>query len=155
MNNAQWELNRRKTRCAQKSMSITLAIVSVHPCSSELSFCTTCPCGFRPENEDKDKAKKEAMAKQKIRQNYIFKSEEPDLQESVFWKKIIAYQRKLLVGHVLHWFYCSLCWKYTTLSTYFTHPRKCCTKWTTHWIGLHNWTYKDCLNIKGYNISFT
>ncbi|XP_030196348.1 ryanodine receptor 2 isoform X3 [Gadus morhua] len=49
-----------------------------------------------PENEDKDKVKKEAMAKQKIRQNYIFKSEEPDLQESVFWKKIIAYQRKLL-----------------------------------------------------------
>uniref|UniRef100_A0A8C5ALD5 Ryanodine receptor 2 n=1 Tax=Gadus morhua TaxID=8049 RepID=A0A8C5ALD5_GADMO len=74
----------------------SLALVSVHPCSSDLSFCTTCPCGLRPENEDKDKVKKEAMAKQKIRQNYIFKSEEPDLQESVFWKKIIAYQRKLL-----------------------------------------------------------
>ena len=95
-------LSFKRNKVHTKSMYQSLALISVQPCLSELSFCTTCPCGFRPENEDKDKAKKEAMAKQKIQQNYIFKSEEPDLQESVFWKKIIAYQRKLLVGRVLH-----------------------------------------------------
>ncbi|KAG7282556.1 hypothetical protein CRUP_001131 [Coryphaenoides rupestris] len=48
------------------------------------------------EIDSKDKGKKKMMAKQKIRQSYISKCEEPDLQESAFWKKIIAYQRKLL-----------------------------------------------------------
>lgn len=73
--------------------------VSIHVNTSVLCFSTVCLCGFRAEDEEKDKVKKEAMAKQKIRQNYISKCDEPDLQESAFWKKIIAYQRKLLVGH--------------------------------------------------------
>lgn len=66
-----------------------------------LCFCTTCLCGFRAEIDNKDKGKKEMMAKQKIRQSHISKCEEPDLQESAFWKKIIAYQRKLLVRHYI------------------------------------------------------
>ncbi|KTF89703.1 hypothetical protein cypCar_00037201, partial [Cyprinus carpio] len=43
------------------------------------------------ENGEKAQKKKEEAVKRKVRQHY-----EPDLQESAFWKKIIAYQRKLL-----------------------------------------------------------
>nr|XP_021335867.1 ryanodine receptor 2 [Danio rerio] len=43
------------------------------------------------ENVEKAQKKKEEAVKRKVRQHY-----EPDLQESAFWKKIIAYQRKLL-----------------------------------------------------------
>ncbi|XP_052468031.1 ryanodine receptor 2 isoform X4 [Carassius gibelio] len=43
------------------------------------------------ENGEKAQKKKEEVVKRKVRQHY-----EPDLQESAFWKKIMAYQRKLL-----------------------------------------------------------
>ncbi|XP_016323833.1 ryanodine receptor 2 [Sinocyclocheilus anshuiensis] len=43
------------------------------------------------ENGEKAPKKKEEAVKRKVRQHH-----EPDLQESAFWKKIIAYQRKLL-----------------------------------------------------------
>ncbi|XP_016377141.1 ryanodine receptor 2 [Sinocyclocheilus rhinocerous] len=43
------------------------------------------------ENGEKAQKKKEEAVKRKVRQHH-----EPDLQESAFWKKIIAYQRKLL-----------------------------------------------------------
>ncbi|XP_061087166.1 ryanodine receptor 2-like [Conger conger] len=48
------------------------------------------------ENGEKDVKPKDEKPKQKVRQHHTSKSEEPELQESAFWKKIIAYQRKLL-----------------------------------------------------------
>ncbi|XP_035260545.1 ryanodine receptor 2 isoform X2 [Anguilla anguilla] len=48
------------------------------------------------ENGEKDVKPKDDKPKQKVRQHHTSKSEEPELQESAFWKKIIAYQRKLL-----------------------------------------------------------
>ncbi|KAG9346042.1 hypothetical protein JZ751_007858 [Albula glossodonta] len=50
------------------------------------------------ENGEKDDKPKGNKPKQKVRQHHTSKSEEPELQESAFWKKIIAYQRKLLVS---------------------------------------------------------
>ncbi|XP_072559363.1 ryanodine receptor 2 isoform X3 [Paramormyrops kingsleyae] len=46
------------------------------------------------ENEEKRDKVKSGKPKQKIRK--LSRTDEPDLQESAFWKKIIAYQRKLL-----------------------------------------------------------
>lgn len=42
--------------------------------------------------------------KLKERRQHIFKCDEPDLQESAIFKKIVAYQRKLLVCHISHGF---------------------------------------------------
>lgn len=56
-------------------------------------------CDFRAahvEEQEKKPQKNEKM-KQKVRRHHTSKSDEPDLQESAFLKKIIAYQRKLLV----------------------------------------------------------
>ncbi|MFT7807285.1 ryanodine receptor 2 isoform X1 [Arapaima gigas] len=52
----------------------------------------------KAEGEDGEKKCKlqDSKPKQRLRQHHASKSEEPDLQESAFWKKIIAYQRKLL-----------------------------------------------------------
>ncbi|CAM4712692.1 unnamed protein product [Leuciscus chuanchicus] len=47
------------------------------------------------ENGEKAQKKKEEAVKRKVRLHYS-RADEPDLQESAFWKKIIAYQRKLL-----------------------------------------------------------
>ncbi|XP_053540880.1 ryanodine receptor 2 isoform X2 [Ictalurus punctatus] len=54
-----------------------------------------CVC-HRGEDGEKKEKKKEAPKKRKPQLNRSSKSDEPDLQESAFWKKIIAYQRKLL-----------------------------------------------------------
>lgn len=51
----------------------------------------------RGEDGEKKEKKKEMPKKRKTQLNRSSKSDEPDLQESAFWKKIIAYQRKLLV----------------------------------------------------------
>ena len=51
----------------------------------------------RGEDGEKQEKQKEEKPKHKVRQHHTSKSDEPDLQESAFWKKIIAYQRKLLV----------------------------------------------------------
>ncbi|XP_067101321.1 LOW QUALITY PROTEIN: ryanodine receptor 2 [Osmerus mordax] len=48
------------------------------------------------EGGEKQEKQKEEKPKHKVRQHHTSKSDEPDLQESAFWKKIIAYQRKLL-----------------------------------------------------------
>ncbi|KAB5555790.1 hypothetical protein PHYPO_G00038150 [Pangasianodon hypophthalmus] len=48
------------------------------------------------EDGEKKEKKKEVPKKRKTQLNRSSKSDEPDLQESAFWKKIIAYQRKLL-----------------------------------------------------------
>ncbi|XP_037400044.1 ryanodine receptor 2 isoform X22 [Pygocentrus nattereri] len=48
------------------------------------------------EDGEKKELQKEVLQKRKSRQHHSSKSDEPDLQESAFWKKIIAYQRKLL-----------------------------------------------------------
>ncbi|MCI4384536.1 hypothetical protein PGIGA_G00039800 [Pangasianodon gigas] len=48
------------------------------------------------EDGEKKEKKKELPKKRKTQLNRSSKSDEPDLQESAFWKKIIAYQRKLL-----------------------------------------------------------
>ncbi|KAG7324860.1 hypothetical protein KOW79_011176 [Hemibagrus wyckioides] len=45
---------------------------------------------------EKKEKKKEVPKKKKTQLHRSSKSDEPDLQESAFWKKIIAYQRKLL-----------------------------------------------------------
>ncbi|KAG1945378.1 ryanodine receptor [Pimephales promelas] len=47
------------------------------------------------ENGEKAQKKKDEAVKRKVRLHYS-RADEPDLQESAFWKKIIAYQRKLL-----------------------------------------------------------
>ncbi|XP_028826293.1 ryanodine receptor 2 isoform X5 [Denticeps clupeoides] len=48
------------------------------------------------ENMDKMPEKKNVLKPKKVRLHHTSKSDEPDIQESAFWKKIIAYQRKLL-----------------------------------------------------------
>uniref|UniRef100_A0A8C9RP23 Ryanodine receptor 2 n=1 Tax=Scleropages formosus TaxID=113540 RepID=A0A8C9RP23_SCLFO len=48
------------------------------------------------EDGEKNGKPKDSKPKQKVRRHHTSKSEETDLQESAFWKKIIAYQRKLL-----------------------------------------------------------
>lgn len=50
------------------------------------------------------KQPKNKKIKLKERRQHIFKCDEPDLQESAIFKKIVAYQRKLLVGHISHGF---------------------------------------------------
>lgn len=55
-------------------------------------------CGFRDGRVEKqEKQQKNEKMKPKVRKHHTSKSDEPDLQESAFFKKIIAYQRKLLV----------------------------------------------------------
>ncbi|TSL04189.1 Ryanodine receptor 2 [Bagarius yarrelli] len=48
------------------------------------------------EDGEKKEKRKEVPKKKKTQSYRCSKSDEPDLQESAFWKKIIAYQRKLL-----------------------------------------------------------
>ncbi|XP_076856683.1 ryanodine receptor 2 isoform X3 [Brachyhypopomus gauderio] len=48
------------------------------------------------EDGEKKEKKKEVLKKRSTQKHYSSKADEPDLQESAFWKKIIAYQRKLL-----------------------------------------------------------
>lgn len=47
--------------------------------------------------EKQEKQQTNEKMKPKVRRHHTSKSDEPDLQESAFLKKIIAYQRKLLV----------------------------------------------------------
>ncbi|KAJ7407276.1 Ryanodine receptor 2 [Willisornis vidua] len=57
-------------------------------------------CGFiyilRGEDGEKEEKTKEDKGKQKLRQLHTHRYGEPEVQESVFWKNIIAYQQKLL-----------------------------------------------------------
>lgn len=54
--------------------------------------------GFRSDDVEKqEKQSKNETMKPKMRRHHTSKSDEPDVQESAFLKKIIAYQRKLLV----------------------------------------------------------
>uniref|UniRef100_A0A8C6K2C8 Uncharacterized protein n=1 Tax=Melopsittacus undulatus TaxID=13146 RepID=A0A8C6K2C8_MELUD len=48
------------------------------------------------EDGEKEEKAKEDKGKQKIRQLHTHRYGEPEVQESAFWKKIIAYQQKLL-----------------------------------------------------------
>lgn len=48
------------------------------------------------EDGEKEEKAKEDRAKQKLRQLHTHRYGEPEIQESAFWKKIIAYQQKLL-----------------------------------------------------------
>ncbi|NXX75670.1 RYR2 protein, partial [Urocolius indicus] len=48
------------------------------------------------ENGEKEEKAKEDKGKQKLRQLHTHRYGEPEVQESAFWKKIIAYQQKLL-----------------------------------------------------------
>ncbi|CAM9927058.1 unnamed protein product [Bubo scandiacus] len=48
------------------------------------------------EDGEKEEKAKEEKGKQKLRQIHIHRYGEPEVQESAFWKKIIAYQQKLL-----------------------------------------------------------
>lgn len=55
-------------------------------------------CVFRSEHVEKqEKLQQNEKIRPKVRRHHSSKSDEPDLQESAFLKKIIAYQRKLLV----------------------------------------------------------
>ncbi|KAF3832692.1 hypothetical protein F7725_026357 [Dissostichus mawsoni] len=61
----------------------------------QMSECDSfCDLGGHVEKQEKQQ-KNEKM-KPKVRRHHTSKSDEPDLQESAFLKKIIAYQRKLL-----------------------------------------------------------
>uniref|UniRef100_A0A671VHQ7 Uncharacterized protein n=1 Tax=Sparus aurata TaxID=8175 RepID=A0A671VHQ7_SPAAU len=54
-------------------------------------------CVFRSEHVEKqEKLQQNEKIRPKVRRHHSSKSDEPDLQESAFLKKIIAYQRKLL-----------------------------------------------------------
>lgn len=70
--------------------------------SKYIAFCywltavNWCVC-HRGEDGEKKEKKKKAPKKSKTQLHRSSRSDEPDLQESAFWKKIIAYQRKLLV----------------------------------------------------------
>lgn len=72
-------------------------------------------CDFRAAHvEEQEKPQKNEKMKQKVRRHHTSKSDEPDLQESAFLKKIIAYQRKLLVqdsnlSSPLVFFFCFTC----------------------------------------------
>ncbi|NXE82849.1 RYR2 protein, partial [Cochlearius cochlearius] len=48
------------------------------------------------EDGEKEEKAKEGKGKQKLRQLHTHRYGEPEVQESAFWKKIIAYQQKLL-----------------------------------------------------------
>uniref|UniRef100_A0A8B9TFB2 Ryanodine receptor 2 n=1 Tax=Anas platyrhynchos TaxID=8839 RepID=A0A8B9TFB2_ANAPL len=50
----------------------------------------------REEDGEKEEKPKEDKGKQKLRQLHTHRYGEPEVQESAFWKKIIAYQQKLL-----------------------------------------------------------
>jgi ryanodine receptor 2 len=51
----------------------------------------------RGEDGEKEEKAKEDKCKQKLRQLHTHRYGEPEVPESAFWKKIIAYQQKLLV----------------------------------------------------------
>uniref|UniRef100_A0A8C5JG28 Ryanodine receptor 2 n=1 Tax=Junco hyemalis TaxID=40217 RepID=A0A8C5JG28_JUNHY len=51
---------------------------------------------LRGEDGEKEEKTKEDKGKQKLRQLHTHRYGEPEVQESVFWKNIIAYQQKLL-----------------------------------------------------------
>lgn len=73
----------------------------------------TCYFGFicilRGEDGEKEEKTKEDKGKQKLRQLHTHRYGEPEVQESAFWKKIIAYQQKLLVSCCLD--YVFSCWQ--------------------------------------------
>lgn len=54
-------------------------------------------CVHRGEDGEKEEKSKEDKGKQKLRQLHTHRYGEPEVPESAFWKKIIAYQQKLLV----------------------------------------------------------
>lgn len=54
-------------------------------------------CILRGEDGEKEEKAKEDKGKQKLRQLHAHRYGETEVQESAFWKKIIAYQQKLLV----------------------------------------------------------
>ena len=59
-------------------------------------------CDFRGgHGEKQEKQQKNEKMQPKVRRHHTSKSDGPDLQESAFLKKIIAYQRKLLVQETL------------------------------------------------------
>uniref|UniRef100_A0A2I3SYJ4 Ryanodine receptor 2 n=1 Tax=Pan troglodytes TaxID=9598 RepID=A0A2I3SYJ4_PANTR len=53
-------------------------------------------CFHRGEDGEKEEKAKEDKGKQKLRQLHTHRYGEPEVPESAFWKKIIAYQQKLL-----------------------------------------------------------
>uniref|UniRef100_A0A672VF99 Ryanodine receptor 2 n=1 Tax=Strigops habroptila TaxID=2489341 RepID=A0A672VF99_STRHB len=59
-------------------------------CSFETKFASV------GEDGEKEEKAKEDKGKQKLRQLHTHRYGEPEVQESAFWKKIIAYQQKLL-----------------------------------------------------------
>lgn len=74
-----------------------------------LTYCFGFIGVLRGEDGEKEEKPKEDKGKQKLRQLHTHRYGEPEVQESAFWKKIIAYQQKLLVS-------CSLdcvfsCWQ--------------------------------------------
>lgn len=54
-------------------------------------------CFRRGEDGEKEEKAKDDKGKQKLRQLHAHRYGEPEVPESAFWKKIIAYQQKLLV----------------------------------------------------------
>lgn len=63
---------------------------------------------LRGEDGEKEEKTKEDKGKQKLRQLHTHRYGEPEVQESVFWKNIIAYQQKLLVSCYLTYMFS--CW---------------------------------------------
>ncbi|ELK05119.1 Ryanodine receptor 2 [Pteropus alecto] len=57
---------------------------------------SSCPVWILGENGEKEEKAKEEKGKQKLRPLHTHRYGEPEAPESAFWKKIIAYQQKLL-----------------------------------------------------------
>lgn len=65
-----------------------------------LQYCQLCDLYIDLRGRHIEKQQKKEKMKPKVRRHHTSKSDEPDQQESAFLKKIIAYQRKLLVPSV-------------------------------------------------------
>uniref|UniRef100_A0A8C3LC58 Ryanodine receptor 2 n=1 Tax=Chrysolophus pictus TaxID=9089 RepID=A0A8C3LC58_CHRPC len=72
---------------AQEKVQVTIPFI-----------CAVCFSSSYVKGEDgeKEEKAKEDKTKQKLRQLHTHRYGEPEIQESAFWKKIIAYQQKLL-----------------------------------------------------------
>uniref|UniRef100_A0A669P2K1 Ryanodine receptor 2 n=1 Tax=Phasianus colchicus TaxID=9054 RepID=A0A669P2K1_PHACC len=72
---------------AQEKVQVTIPFI-----------CAVCFSSSYVKGEDgeKEEKAKEDKSKQKLRQLHTHRYGEPEIQESAFWKKIIAYQQKLL-----------------------------------------------------------
>lgn len=105
--------------------------------------------GFRSDGVEKqEKQSKNETMKPKTRRHHTSKSDEPDVQESAFLKKIIAYQRKLLVWTAYSF---SLSSSYHYYYSYYTTSQSIALKNTfllIFWFLLQNYFARNFYNMR-------